>query len=79
MDYRALSSELNKGTVAPCYLFIAYDRYIAKAYVRQIRGMILTGELADMNCRVFDDKRWTPGYCPRSWAPCPSWRKRGWW
>lgn len=57
MDYRALSSELNKGTVAPCYLFIAYDRYIAKAYVRQIRGMILTGELADMNCRVFDDKK----------------------
>ena len=57
MDYRALSTELNRGEVASCYLFIAYDRYIAKAYVRLIKGMILTGELADMNCRVFDDKK----------------------
>ena len=57
MDYRALSAELNKGIIASGYLFIAYDRYIAKAYVKQIRGMVLTGELADMNCRVFDDKK----------------------
>lgn len=57
MDYRALSAELNKGIVSSCYLFVAYDRYIARAYVKQIRGMLLTGELAGMNYRVFDEKK----------------------
>ena len=60
MDYIQLSTELHKGNVAGAYLFIAEDMYIARAYVRQIRSMLLTGEFASMNSVTFEDRKIDP-------------------
>ncbi len=56
MNYRQLQRELNNRIIAPAYLFVSEDKYIADSYIRLIKQRVVSGQLEEVNTNTFSNK-----------------------
>ncbi|MCL1803450.1 MAG: DNA polymerase III subunit delta [Eubacteriaceae bacterium] len=56
MDARQLSIELKNNIIGHSYIFVATDRYVARAYLKQLQDAVSAGIAPDINVSSFSSK-----------------------